>query len=99
MENTETPPETDDAPAPSPHAVSRRDFLKRASKDAVQTGAAFVPGAAVAKAVLGGENKDGTRKPSLAERWAEWKNARTAPSETTSESQTGSESADGEPKQ
>ena len=59
-------------------AVSRRDFLKRASKDAVQTGASLVPGAAIAKVVLGTTEKDGTRKPSLGERWAAWRTERLA---------------------
>ena len=54
--------------------VSRRDFLKRASRDAVQTGAAFVPGAGIARAVLGTTGSDTeTRKPSLMERFAKWR--------------------------
>ena len=53
--------------------VSRRDFLKRASNNAVQTGAALVPGAGIARVVLGASEPDGTRKPSLVERFAQWK--------------------------
>ena len=66
--NLETAPLSRTAP------VSRRDFLKRASRDAVQTGAAFVPGAGIARAVLGTTGSDTeTRKPSLMERFARWR--------------------------
>jgi hypothetical protein len=33
--------------------LSRRDFLRRASREAVETGTRIVPGAALAKTVLG----------------------------------------------
>jgi|GEM_PF-2599035 hypothetical protein len=33
--------------------VSRRDFLRRAGREAAQTGAKIVPGAAIARVVLG----------------------------------------------
>ena len=72
---TKTPPVPQAASVSRTEPVSRRDFLKRASRDAVQTGAAFVPGAGIARAVLGTTGSDTeTRKPSLMERFAKWRN-------------------------
>jgi hypothetical protein len=89
METVEEP-ETEE-PAASPAAVepavgvSRRDFLRRAGKQAAQeavtTGVKLVPGGAVAQALLkpkGGEGGDVPR-PSLFDKLAAWKKGRTAP--------------------
>jgi len=66
--------------------VSRRDFLRRAGKQAVQeavtTGERIVPGAAVAKVVLGDQR---TGKPSLLSAIANWKQKRTETPEATTE--------------
>ncbi|HVK01972.1 MAG TPA: hypothetical protein VM490_00710 [Armatimonadaceae bacterium] len=56
-EMTELPEGTEAAEATrsaeAPRGVSRRDFLRRASREAVQTGSKIVPGAAIARVVLG----------------------------------------------
>lgn len=44
----------------SPNPVSRRDFLRRAGKEAITTGASLVPGAALAKTVLIAPPNDGS---------------------------------------
>lgn len=56
MEDNKVNEETPQAkPSTNVDPLSRRDFLRRASKEAVKTGATLVPGGAVARAVLGGE--------------------------------------------
>lgn len=73
---TETPVTT-----PAPSSLSRRDFLRRASRDAVETGGRIVPGAGVAKAVMGTNEK-----PGLLQKFAEWRTKRTdTPDPTTPE--------------
>ena len=101
MDEETKPADVHDAVPPTggvPHtgSVSRRDFLRRASKEAVQTGVSLMPGAAVAKVVLGGTEKDGTKKPSLGERWAAWRSDRLA--ETNTNATPTTKQADGEAK-
>lgn len=50
MSNNEQNETNDNETSPQP--VSRRDFLRRAGKEAITTGASLVPGAALAKTVL-----------------------------------------------
>jgi hypothetical protein len=52
-------------------ALSRRDFLRRAGSEAVKTGATFVPGAAVARAVLapGTPDEDSDEKTNRLPAW------------------------------
>ena len=74
--------------AVQPRGVSRRDFLRRASREAVQTGAKIVPGAAIARVVLGDgpepageatEDADATTRPHRGPLWkvmASWRQKR-----------------------
>jgi hypothetical protein len=48
--------------------MSRRDFLRRASKEAAKTGTDLVPGAKIARAALGADGK-----PSVWERILAWR--------------------------
>jgi len=68
------------APAvlPATGPVSRRDFLRRAGREAVQTGTQLVPGAALAKTALGigPTGADGAKPQSLMARLAGWRNKR-----------------------
>lgn len=59
---------------PEEGPVSRRDFLRRAGKDAVETGAKLVPGAAIAKTVLG--SGDETKPPPWWQALADWRRRR-----------------------
>lgn len=78
--------ETNETMGETTTPVSRRDFLRRAGKQAVQeavtTGERIVPGAAVAKVVLGDQK---TGKPSLFKAIANWKQKRTETPEASGE--------------
>ncbi len=65
--------------AAEPANISRRDFLRRASTEAVKTGTKIVPGAALASKAMGidlDRNDSGTSTPesqSLLGRFAAWR--------------------------
>lgn len=71
------PTETPRPPAPE---ISRRDFIRRASREAVDTGTKLVPGASVARKVLGIDNAPtppgGDAPKSLFQRFAVWRDRR-----------------------
>ena len=69
-----TPTEPLQTETPAPASLSRRDFLRRASRDAVETGGRIVPGAGVAKAVIGEAGK-----PGLLQKFAQWRTKRPEP--------------------
>ncbi|MBC8102818.1 MAG: hypothetical protein H7Z41_09550 [Cytophagales bacterium] len=58
----------------TPGPVSRRDFLRRAGKEAVETGTSLVPGARLATAALGRKTADG--KPNWWQKLAQWRQGR-----------------------
>jgi hypothetical protein len=65
--------------------LSRRDFIKRAGKDAVETGSRIVPGGQVAKRFIDAGNTEGTGSGIVAppkkpwwERIVNWKQERGA---------------------
>jgi hypothetical protein len=73
----ETEPQLPGVTTPS---LSRRDFLRRASKEAVDTGTKLVPGAAVARKVLGIDNLTASatdkNTQGLIQRLAAWRDRR-----------------------
>ncbi len=85
-------PQTPAPPAPN-GPVSRRDFLRRAGKEAVQTGtqlAPLVPGAALAKTALGigATGANGAKPQSLMARLAGWRNKRADEADDATPTQT-----------
>lgn len=56
-----------EVPAPAetstPGPVSRRDFLRRTGRDAVDTGTRIIPGGQIARAFLNGDKKAAGAKP------------------------------------
>jgi hypothetical protein len=66
----------------TPGGISRRDFIRRASKEAVTTGTKLVPGAALASKALGIDNGNATTpdgqpvKRGLLQRFADWRGNR-----------------------
>jgi hypothetical protein len=56
---------------PKKEPLSRRDFLRRAGKEAVDTGAQLVPGGQVIQSVIGSDEK-----PSLWARVAKWRKSK-----------------------
>ena len=70
-----------------PGPVSRRDFLRRAGKEAVTTGASMVPGAKLATAALGVANG----KANWWQKLAKWRQGPAA--EQTDESRLDSETS------
>ena len=63
---------------PPKPALSRRDFLRRAGKEAVDTGTKLVPGAALTRKALGidAPQADGSGGKSLMQRFAAWRSGR-----------------------
>ena len=59
---------------PAAGAVSRRDFLRRAGKEAAETGVRIVPGAQIARAALG-DARSG--QPNWWQRILHWRQDRT----------------------
>jgi len=75
-ENNENEETKETQPSTPAEPLSRRDFLRRASSEAVKTGATLVPGGAVARAVLGAEppppNETEAEKEERLKKLPEW---------------------------
>lgn len=73
-----------DTPTEAAPALSRRDFLRRAGREAGDVGTRLVPGGAVVRAVMGEPaTLSKPAKVGLLARFAEWRNRHNAEPQTT----------------